>query len=80
MELMLTASITEWLMRVPGVVGLRSNPGPAKSSTTLQTVATVSLIFVFPTKKRLVAHFKHFLKYFSNHIELERTETTKNFC
>jgi len=38
------------------------------------------LTFVLPTEKSLVVTFGIFFKYLSNQGELERTETTKNFC
>jgi len=38
------------------------------------------LTFVLPTEKHLVVSFWTFIKYLGNQGELERTETTKNFC
>jgi len=38
------------------------------------------LIFVLPIKKLLVVLFWTFFKFLGNQDELERTETTKNFC
>jgi len=38
------------------------------------------LTFMLPTEKCLVVSFQNFFKFLGNHSELERTETTKNFC
>jgi len=35
---------------------------------------------MLPTKKHLVVSFWTFFKFLGNQGELERTETTKNFC
>jgi len=35
---------------------------------------------VLPTEKSLVVSFWTFLKFLRNQSEIERTETTKNFC
>jgi len=35
---------------------------------------------VLPTEKSLVVSFWTFFKFLCNQVELERTETTKNFC
>jgi len=38
------------------------------------------LTYVLSTEKRLVVSFWIFFKYLGNHRELEKIETTKNFC
>jgi len=38
------------------------------------------LSFMLPTEKRLVVSFWTFFQFLGNQGELERTETTENFC
>jgi len=44
------------------------------------SVKSKMLNFVLPTENRLVVSFWTFFKYLGNHSELEKSETTKNFC
>jgi len=51
-----------------------------KKSVTVCTVAIEARLKVLPTEKILVVLFWTFIKFLGNQEELEKVETTKNFC